>query len=194
MEELSPRGLRMIGIKELPVDDVHLLASVVSTDQTQVRVSVDPALQILNNLPLASEIASALPETQWPAGVDVRWWAPESRKWTEGGGVGELGVFRFRTSPARFGFRRAADSSGMRTVDSRLGKLLASVEAGASPIAYDPGTERLLAAKGAQLPGLYERAIVLCSGHLPTDVDGLAVAYRDVPETVARLLWSKLSA
>ena len=194
MDELSPRGLRTIGIKGLPVDDVHLLASVVSTDQARVGVSVQPALQILDNLPPASEIASALPESQWPAGVDVRRWAPESREWTEVGGVGELGVFRFRTSPARFGFRHASDSSGMRTVDSRLGKLLASVAAGVAPIAYDPGTERLLAAKGAQLPGLYERAIVLCSGHLPTDVDRSVVAYRDVPETVARLLWSKLSA
>ena len=194
VDELSARGLRTIGIKGLPVDDVHLLASVVSTDQADVGVSVQPALQILDNLPPVSEIASELPETQLPAGVDVWRWAPESRKWTEVEKVGELGVFRFRTSPARFGFRRASDSSGMRTVDSRLGKLLAAVEDGVSPVAYDPGTARLFAARGAQLPGLYERAIVLCSGHLPTDVDGLAVAYREVPETVARLLWSKLSA
>jgi hypothetical protein len=55
-------------------------------------------------------------------------------------------------------------------------------------VAYDPDEQILRTRLGGQLPGIYERAVVLCSGIAPRVLSDGSVAYCDVsPEIASRV-------
>ncbi len=79
----------------------------------------------------------------------------------------------------------------VRRGDSRVVKHLANV--GRPIIGYDAESRRLFVPLGADLPGLYGRALTLQSGRPPSKVQGKALlAYPSVDEDVASALVSLL--
>ena len=80
-----------------------------------------------------------------------------------------------------------------RVGDSRIVKYLAARELGWSLVGYDRDRQLLIVPWGAQLPGLYERAAVLCSGEPPLKMTDGTVAYQSVPPVIAAALWRKLT-
>ena len=62
-------------------------------------------------------------------------------------------------------------------------------------VAYDPGAEELRVPLGADLPGLYGRAVVLASGMLPRpDINNRLLRYRSVPAELAARIAHLLSS
>ncbi|KAA9394687.1 hypothetical protein FCK90_05830 [Kocuria coralli] len=95
----------------------------------------------------------------------------------------------------RYVFRTEADveSGHGRLVNSGLGKHLAARQAGRPLVSWDEELQLLSVPIGAELPGLYARATVLCSGVLPTRVDeDFSLNYGDITEDFARILVAKL--
>jgi hypothetical protein len=97
------------------------------------------------------------------------------------------GLFRFRHPflPAKYFFKLYGSVSVTdrgTAVYAWLGKHARSV------IHYECGSERLVIHATCRPPLLVERALILCSGSLPTfNRERLDLTYRDVPEHVARL-------
>ena len=76
--------------------------------------------------------------------------------------------------------------------DSRLAKWLAARDVSLPLLAYEAETERLVCKLGSQLPGLFERAAVLCSGWAPQPLKDGTVLYEGVTSQVAEVLWATL--
>ena len=70
-------------------------------------------------------------------------------------------------------------------------KHLAALDAQASLVSYSVPERSLTVPLGCELPGILERAAVLCSGQPPIKVNGQR-RYVDVPEDVARIIWTRL--
>ena len=94
-------------------------------------------------------------------------------------------------------FRTPADieagTAALATV--QLSKHLAARRSGRALLAYSPDQQVLAVPLGADLPGLYGRAAVLCSGRLPIpDEKQRVLLYHDVPQRVADALTSLLTS
>ena len=71
----------------------------------------------------------------------------------------------------------------------RFGKHAAAYVTGAKPLmAFDPATARMTVPLGADLPGLYNRAVVLAAGQLPHK-EGRTLVYDNVPADLASHLY-----
>ena len=85
------------------------------------------------------------------------------------------------------------ESGHSRLVSSGLGKHLAARQAGAPLASWDEPLQLLSVPIGAELPGLYARAAVLCSGLIPTRVDDdFSLNYGDITREFAEVLVAKL--
>ena len=100
------------------------------------------------------------------------------------------GLFRTDSTPRSYLLR---SGGSWYEVSYRTGKHLAGMFAGKSLLAYNVQSEQLECPLGAQLPGLYERAVVLSSGLPPViDLPVAKVIYRQVPMDVASAVWAAI--
>src|SRR5690606_23440300 len=79
-----------------------------------------------------------------------------------------------------------------RCCDYRLVKHLAAAASGLPLISYDESQKILSVPLGAELPWLYERAVVLESGLAPVSKTHGRVEYAAVSFEIASLIWSAL--
>jgi hypothetical protein len=100
------------------------------------------------------------------------------------------GLYRTDSMPRLYNF---LVNGSWYSVSYRVGKHLACALLKKVLLAYDAENQQLECPLGAQLPGLYERAVVLSSG-LPPEIDlsKAKVIYRNVPQDVASAVWSKV--
>jgi hypothetical protein len=138
-------------------------------------------------LPRLADVAAALPAFDWP-NVETERFHFASNKWVRESLTGP-GAYRFLTRPVRFG---ALTDRRLVAGDSRLVKWLSAPPLEGALLAYEPRSKTLLCRLGAQLPGLYERAAVLCSGSPPEKRADGSVAYADVPHETATALYDAL--
>jgi hypothetical protein len=92
------------------------------------------------------------------------------------------GVAYFHVSPSD-----VAEGQGV-AADARTVKHLAAAHAHAPLMAYSSEKQILVCPVGCELPGLLDRAAVLCSGQLPKKSKG-ELEYMNVTESVAALAW-----
>ena len=186
--EQGPSALRIVDLDRVGLQ----LVAEDAAERCQLAVTVVESApeQILQSLPSVPSIASSLTPIPRPD-AEVRRYDVRGRTWTLVDGVARPGAYQFRTRPTQFGYRHRAGDD-LLAGDSRLVKLLAHVDARVSPFAYERKQQRLIVPLGARLPGLYERALTLCSGRLPRRVGAGLVAYEEVPITVAAHLWRAL--
>ena len=110
--------------------------------------------------------------------------------WVTVGYAASDGLYRTNSMPRSYILKRGPTSY---EVSYRTGKHLAGAFSGRSLLAYDPQKELLLCPLGAQLPGLYERAVVLSSGLPPTiELTQSKVAYHQVPKDIASSVWAAI--
>ena len=82
---------------------------------------------------------------------------------------------------------------GPRLLDNQLVKWVGGGAERIAMLAYDAPSASLTTRLGAQLPGLFERAVVLCSGRPPTKLKNGTVKYHDVPSVVCSLVFDRLT-
>jgi hypothetical protein len=124
-----------------------------------------------------------------PVGAQLERLDVDSLRWVGTTSGGRPGAYRTTQWPRVV---MHADGYDIRRADARLAKWLAA--AGTPLLAHDRASGRAVCHRGTEPPGLYERALVLCSGLLPTPVEGHLVEYVDVPVRVASALTGRLSA
>ena len=168
----------------------RLTESLAGQTGRRVYVANEAASRVLRSLPHIARAAEALPVFVPPVDIRSDRYDLGSNTWQEAS-VDQTGGFRFFTKPVRYA---ATTPAGWRLTDNRIAKALAACSERQPFIAYEPDTETLVCRLGARLPGLYERAAVLCSGELPVDRQNGTVTYAHVPERIAAGLWARLSS
>lgn len=146
------------------------------------------ALSIAVQLPKLSEVIAALPRVPAPVratGVSV--FDPASAKWQDADCMTLVGGYRMRGF-ATMDLLRNQDDLERRTMavsTVHLSKHAAALLWGRKPlVAYDGRAHTLSVPLGGNLPGLYERAVVLASGLAPVIRSG-SVHYLDVSPELA---------
>jgi hypothetical protein len=171
------------------------LADIATTIGT-AGVVLEAASQLVGALPSLSGLEAALPRVPLPSARRVLRFHLESASWVPVPSASEPGAYRLERALGRTDvFRTPADveagTAALTTV--QLSKHLAARHAGRALLAYFPEQQVLAVPLGADLPGLYGRAAVLCGGRLPaTDEKRRVLLYHDVPQRVADALHSLL--
>ena len=160
-----------------------------------LRVSWRPGSRIATHLPSISAIRRSLAELTTSASAIDRF-DLEAGRWSSVDQLDAPGAYRLHGRPMMYAVAPSHASSDRRDVvaDVRLAKYLAAKDASFSLLGYERATETLLASVGAPLPGLLERAAVLCSGRLPERGADGTLAYARVPAAVAEAIWTAASA
>lgn len=152
----------------------------------------DAASNVIRLLPKLSDFRAALPLWPMPAARRTARFHLESSSWSEVPTAMNAGAYRLQASfRSTYVHQNAAEAraGAARLGSAQLVKHLAALDEGRPLLAYEPEKKLLAVPLGADLPGLYGRALVLCSGRLPTpDPKQRTLIYRDVPLDVATTL------
>jgi len=154
----------------------------------------DAGRSLLAVLPRLSEAVETLSTSTAEAVFDAEWFDAGQASWIKVESITAPGAYCRRNGyVSAYYLRTASDVTAgkLRRADARTVKHAA---AGSRPIVgYDASARRLLVPLGADLPGLYGRAVAQSSGHPPRRVDGRPLlAYQDVDESTARNLYALL--
>lgn len=134
------------------------------------------AMTLAAQLPPLSHVIDALPRhdaTVPDTGLTI--FNPDTAKWEDTHGMGIIGGYRIRGFSTDDVLRTKDDIERGTLAGStvHLSKHATAFLWGRAPLlAYDPGTRALSVPLGANLPGMYEKAVVLASGLAPNPSKG----------------------
>lgn len=173
------------------LDGDGLESAVLESDLT-ASVIWDASSAMLSALPPLSAVAESMPVVPIPFFSKAEVFDTSAAQWRPTSGVGAPGAYRIEQS-----FRSKylwIDETGARERTCRIGtaqlvKHLAARSVGRPLLGYLPGESKLLVPVGSELPGVYGRAAVLCSGLSPAvSPKTRTIAYHDVPPDFANTL------
>ncbi len=150
----------------------------------------DAARKMASVLPRLSEVVAGLPRVPASPVGQIRWFEPNEARWKDTTGLGLKGAYRMSRFSTTDVIRTDDDlERGTMAIGTvQLTKHAAFALLRERPLmAYDKDLRQLSVPLGADLPGLYGRAAVLCSGVLPVKA-GRSLVYQDVPADVAEHL------
>ena len=185
-------GPNVVEIHGLETDGLTLLVDEINEERRlPLELSTRPASRIAALLPSLSKIRRSLPELT-TAAPRLEWLDLSSGRWLSAGQMDRAGAYRLRSRPWIYAVVPKPGSGERRSVvaDVRLAKHIAASDSSFSLIGYDEPSRTLLASVGAPLPGLLERAAVLCSGRLPIPRQDGTLAYEGVPREIAESIWT----
>ena len=154
------------------------------------------ARRLVTALPPLSEILPHLPELEVGPGEHECFDLLQG-EWTPVSEIGAGGAYRVDYRGLNYGYRASGDPAAhrIRVGDAHLIKHLAAAGARISLLEHDRRNGALLVPLGANLPGLYERVAVMCSGIAPRfRADNGCMEYAGVPSDVAMRLQQALHA
>jgi hypothetical protein len=196
---IEKEGGRLITMPDPEGPSRHLVTAVPVAHLSQVAAEVgaagvvpDAAGRLVRVLPPLSEVESALPRVPVPGARRIRKFHLRSASWAQVAFANKPGGYRLESTFTVVDvFRTAEDidrgEAALSTV--QLSKHLAARTTGRPLFAYAPSKRILAVPLGADLPGLYGRAAVLCSGRLPTpSIKHRLLVYNDVTQPVANEL------
>lgn len=190
----SRNGLTVRTITGLETQDLESLDVVANDD---VYLAPEAALAIAKLLPSLSEIEEALPRIPLPETKSIKWFDIERSRWQSVKNAERPGAYRLISRFTTIDVFRTesdiADRSAARG-SVQLNKHLAARAGGRPLLTYDRSTSIASVPLGCDLPSLFGRAAVLCSGWLPDpDKSRALLSYREVPASVAGVLSHRLS-
>ena len=185
----APPVIRVAGLSEVELEDLAALMGA-ATDKSACFIP-RAAQQMCTILPALSKARQSLPTTTSTGAPSCEKWNPVTARFEPAQHASSSGAFRLSGAIRTYVYRTLEDVGEMRATlgDARIVKYLAAADAGRSLIGYDKAAQVLYVPLGADLPGLYGRAAVLCSGCPPREnlEEGL-LEYRGVsPNVAARL-------
>jgi hypothetical protein len=172
-----------------PAELPRLAAAVGDRAGRRVEVALDVPRRLATLLPPLSALRAALPTADMPGTVELERFEPSSGRWERVEGVLHAGGYRSVALPRHLWHFNGRD---WRVADDRLVKWLSAGRE--ALLAFDLDHRALACHLGAQLPGLYERAAVLCSGRLPQSTGTGHVVYPDVGPALAAALVACLTS
>lgn len=154
-----------------------------------------PALAIATGLPPLGQIEAALKRVPVPAFQALEVWDTASAAWIPATSLASTGAFRMRDFRSTYVVRSRSDlESGSVAIGSaQLVKHIANRWAKDPLVGYHTKSGSVVVPLGADLPGLYGRALSLCSGKAPRELpEGRMVQYPEVPREVADIVVDRL--
>ncbi|MEU2701166.1 hypothetical protein [Micromonospora aurantiaca (nom. illeg.)] len=149
-------GLRGAVLAALPTDNVTLVP--------------EAGARILRALPPLSELAQALPREPRPGFTQAERFDTTRISWAQTSDLASPGAYRLRRGfETLYAYASPADAADRQAAPAavHLAKHLAANSAGTVLAAYEPFRRAVFVPRGCDLPGLYARALVLCSGEQP---------------------------
>ncbi|MFC7278247.1 hypothetical protein ACFQS1_30050 [Paractinoplanes rhizophilus] len=168
----------------------------VAEELGEVAVAADAARAILRAVPDLSAVERSLPQLSMPGSQRIKRFDVGSAAWVPQHHASVPGAYQLESFGSTYVVRRSADiaEGTVRVGTAQLVKHLEAFQAGRPLIAYDERHRSLDVPLGADLPGLYGRAAVLCSGRPPAKLlKQRILRYIDVPADVADMLASRLT-
>lgn len=190
---VAEREQSMTVLANLDIDSISALAAELNV---QERRRTGHSLAAI--LPSLSSVSRGLERSSMPATQIYEFFDVNSARWLESESAEHPGLYRVTRSFNTSYFFRSFDDISRGTaakVSAELGKHLAANEFGNILAGYDPETETLSVPIGADLPGIYGRAAVMCGGRLPFPVtEASALHYLKVDSATAAILIGKLAS
>jgi hypothetical protein len=182
VENVEPETLQLI-IQDLP-----------GRPGRPTQLIPDASLRLVNALPNLSDLMESLPAALVLSTPQTEEWKPAITRFESAQDINRVGFFRQRGYGTRYVIRQERDieNNTMSVTDHRFLKHAAALKSGMPLVGYDASERWLYVPPGAELPGLFGRAAVLASGHLPVFDNG-ALIYQDVPPALAGILLRKLN-
>lgn len=165
------------------------------TTDLDITVVADAARRIATVLPGLQTVIDSLPRQPVVGARSIRRWSADVARWQAVGDASIPGAYQLLSPAPVYCLRDKRDvmDGTMRRADARIIKHAAALEEGYPLVGYDNDTATLYVPLGADLPGLYGRAAVLCSGQVPIEDEGKRVlSYPSVPRDIAEHLTALL--
>jgi hypothetical protein len=187
-QDSGPPVMRVVGLPPAALSEI-----LAGLETPHGVISFEEALpeRLVSHLPTLSSVAGGLPDLpEATIAVDrlERFNFSRSR-WERVTVADAAGAYRLGGFPRRY---FVLVDGQPRLADNRLVKWIGGISEGVPMLAYDPMTQQLRVRLGAQLPGLYERAAVLCSGRSPEKLVDGTVGYGGVRKPVADAIFALL--
>ena len=163
-------------------------------DACQATPVAQAGTTLLGLLRPLSQVVQALPRVDATGLHSAEWFRVSDASWVPVESVDQPGAYRATRSFTSTYYVRTSLDVENRTAAVATSQLAKHAVATTRPLlGYDPDTCTLHVPLGADLPGLYGRAVTLLSGRPPLRVDNHPLlAYRDVPPTAAGRLHALL--
>ncbi len=155
-----------------------------------------PALMMARSLPRLSDLVRGLKRIVMPNYHSAERWDSASASWQPADALTTVGAYRLKDYRSLYVVRSAEDveTGTVKIGNAQLVKHVANMWAADPLIGYHTRSGSVVAPLGADLPGLYGRALSLCSGRAPREiVDQRMIQYPSVPRIVADTLFAQLS-
>ena len=185
----APPVIQIAGLSDGDLEDLAALMGA-ATDKS-ARFIRRAARQLCAMLPALSEARQSLPLTTLTGAPSYEKWNTATARFEPAQHSSSAGAFRLSGATRAYIYRTPEDVDTMRATlgDARIVKYLAAADAGRPLIGYDEAARVLYVPLGADLPGLYGRAAVLCSGWPPREnLEERLLEYRGVTPDVAAQL------
>lgn len=154
-----------------------------------------PASDIAISLPSLGEVEAGLKRVALPSFRSLELWDTNSAGWRPATSLATTGAFRLRDFRSIYGVRSRADleEGTIAIAGPQLAKHVANRWAHDPLVGYHARSGSVVVPLGADLPGLYGRALSVCSGRAPREIpDNKMLQYPDVPKDVADLVTDRL--
>ena len=177
--------------------DIESEAFAEECEEFEVGIVEDAGMGLLSALPSLSSVGKSLRRRPMDFAPNAEIFVPASAGWQPVSSSDRPGTYRTKSAfEAKYLYRDEADvDAGLAArVPFDLGKHLAAKLIDQPLYAYSASGQQFRVPLGADLPGLYERAAVLCGGMLPThDRATNSIVYTSINERFASALAARLS-
>ncbi len=195
VDELDHQVPRVQLTLDLPT--LNEIVDVLHDDWPELVIAHDSARRLASALPPLSSVVAGLVRTSVPAITGIEVWDTETADWVASRSIEAVGAYRLTHHGRAYVVRDDEDlASGTVTLaNAQLCKHLANLWVGDPLARYDAGSGSVVVPLGADLPGLYARALSLASGRLAVARrDARLLQYPDVPRDLADLIHDRLTS
>jgi hypothetical protein len=175
-------GLSEYQLVNLAVEVKKELGITLTVNKSQI----GQMLGLLNDI---DEILLGLDNFTIPSGVRTERYRPRSFQWENVNKIAGPGAYRFYVRPIQYAF---VTPSFVKIGDNPLVKYFACATEEVPMLAYDSDSQSLICKMGSQLPGLFERVAVMCTGRPPIAMIDGTVVYNGVKRDIALGIWNRL--
>lgn len=155
-----------------------------------------PVKRIAEALPPLSEVAAALKRMVVPRHRSAEFWDTTSASWVPAASLAEVGAYRLKEFVSIYAVRNSEDieNGTIGIGNAHIVKHIANMWASDSLVGYHSRSGSVIAPLGADLPTLYGRALALCSGQAPREIEThRMLQYPSVPRAVSDIIYDRMS-
>lgn len=188
-------SIPILKIKNIKKSELDIFTELINKDSAFPLSSTDNfAGKLLTLLPELRELIDVLPEVNLP-NSDLEFFDDINMRWVKVLEATKSGAYRHLLNGIKYFYASSVSHTEIKGImcDSRLAKYLAMSNSYQNFYSYDATKCELKVRVGMDLPFLYERVAVMCSGELPEVQNGVLV-YKIIPQEIAEGLAFKLFA